>query len=273
MKLVFSSELLGLVDNQKSNPLGENKVASFNELTAQWNLDCLLGECGMDVATREINLESQLVFSYTLGTSQEGVMIGGKDIFMGGFMATMEFECVYKTDVKVSNEIFNVHMADADAKAVQFGSLQDGFSLNLFEDQAMSTTIHSGSRIFVGQTIYASVDWAVLSLTNIVKFHINRCDVQFGDSMTLSIIDNNCYSSAFGTSQLQEAKVVDQKSKFKFTSFTVGQGASLLKMKLQCSIKACNVADKLCYVNISNTDEDCPNIAALAYKAISYLKT
>ena len=273
MKLVFSSDLLGLVDNQKSSPFGDKKVPLFNELTAQWHLDCPLGECGMTLRTREVNLESQLVFSYSLGTSQEGVKIDGKDIFMGGFGAMMEFECVYKNDVKVSSEEFNVNMADADAKAIKFGSLQDGFSLSLFEDRSMDIAINSQSRIFVGQTIYGSVDWALTSLTNIVNFYIDTCNVQFGDNMTLPIIDNNCYSSAFGVSQLQEGKVVSQKSSFQFTTFTVGEGARSLKMKLSCSIRACSVAENLCDINITKTDLQCPDVVGLSYKAISYLKT
>lgn len=245
MQLVFSSDLIGLVDNQKSTPFGDKIVPVFNELSALWHLDCPLGECGMTLRTREVSLESQLVFSYTLSTSQGGVKIAGKDIFMGGFLATMEFECVYKSDVKVSSEDFNVQMADIDAKAVKFGSLQDGFSLSLFEDRSMDNGINSQSRIFVGQTIYGSVDWALTSLTNIVNFYIDTCNVQFGDSMTLPIIDNNCYSSAFGVSQLQEGKVVSQKSSFKFTTFTVGEGARSLKIKLSCFIKACSVAENL----------------------------
>ena len=272
MKLVFLSDLFDLVENQKPNPFGDKIDPFFNELTDKWELDCQLGECGMDVSTREINSESELVFSYNLQPGIAGMKIGGKHIFIRSFRTSMQIECVYKTEVKVSSSAFNVAAADASARVLEFNSLQAGFSINIFTDQQMSEPIDTQSQIFVGQTIYASVDWAVSSLTDSVNFYINSCEVQFGDSKTLPIIDDNCYSAAFSTVQLQSNKIVSQKARFKFTSFTFRHGARSMKINLRCSIKTCSVEENLCNDHISETDFDCPNVVALAYKANSYLK-
>ena len=270
MKLVFSSDLFGVTDNQNSNPFGDISDPSFDVSTGQWNLDCPLGECGMTVSTREINSESHLVFTYTLGTSQTGIMVNGEEIFLGDVLsATVNFECAYKSEVKVSSSDFNVNALDAAGKAIKYGSLSDGFSLNLFTDHQMTKMVDT-EILFIGQPIYASVQWKLTSLINLVNFYINSCDVEFGGSKTLRIIDDNCYATTFGTKQLQSDKVVQQQAMFQFTSFIVGQGARSMKMKLTCSLKACSVAENKCNVNISAADVNCPNVPAFAYKANTY---
>ena len=80
-------------------------------------------------------------------------------------------------------------------------------------------SIHRSSNVdaetlFIEQPIYASVDWKLTSLINLVNFYINSCHVEFGSNTTLRIINHNCYATTFGTKQYQSDNVAQQQALF-----------------------------------------------------------
>ena len=101
--------------------------------------------------------------------------------------------------------------------------------------------------LYIGKPVFASVNWTVTAnLAELVQFFVNSCDLHFPDDGFLRLIDQNCYSQAFGLKQLQTEKVVSTTSNFRFTSLIVGQGARSMRMVLQCQVKVCIVKEGKC---------------------------
>ena len=275
MDVEFSTDFFGTVDNQARPMLTSSNAKRTPTFSGdKWSLNCPLGECGMDVSTREINGETHLIFAYSIfyGTAVEAtsVVVDTFDVILHSPSTTsVKFECAYRTDVKVSSGELNVHAIDAAGKATKFGSFADGFSLELFTDRAMTASVQT-ENLYIGRSVYASVDWNVSSLSHLVNFYVDSCDIQFDHQKALQIIDNNCYAGTFGAKQLQEKKVVSKASHFQFTSFIVGHGARSMKMQLTCTVKVCSVTEDKCQKNLSVTDNDCSASNGYAYKAQTY---
>ena len=272
MDIQFSSHLFGTADNQTPNPFvsNVNRVPTFSG--DKWSLNCPLGKCGMDMSTREIEGETYLIFAYSIvyATETTSVEVDSFDLYLRNPLTTkVTFECAYRTEVEVSSSVFNVDKDRTIGTATQFGSLVEGFSLKLFTNRAMTTSVES-ENLFIGSSVYASVDWSVSSLSHLVNFYVDSCEIQFHEQKSLRIIDNNCYAATFGAEQLQWNKVVAQSSRFKFTSFIVGHGARSMKMQVTCNVKVCSVTENKCQQNLSVKDTDCSSSNNYAYKAKSY---
>lgn len=268
MNVEFDSNLFGISDNQSPNPFPSTRSPSFSN--GKWRLDCALGECGMTVTTREINSQTYLVFGYSFSTKATPVNVNDMDIYMRRMAATVEFECAYRNEVKVSSEEFSVHAIDAAGKTTNFGSLEDGFTLSLFTDTTMTTAVDA-SNLFIGRGVFAKVDWTVRSLSTLVNFYLDSCDIEISGSKSLRLIDRNCYANTFSAKQLQPNKVVAQSSRFCFTSFIVGSGARTMKMQLTCNVKVCSVKENKCQANLSTTDSQCKQNGQFGYRANTYV--
>ena len=275
MDIQFSSHLFGSPSPPASPMLTTSNpdrkpIASLGK----WSLSCPLGKCGMSVSTRVINRETHLVFAYSIfygiETESVSVEVDAFDVYLHNPSTTsVKFECAYRTDVKVSSGALNVHAIDAAHKATKFGSLANGFSLNLFTDRSMNIPVQT-ENLYIGRSVYAAVDWQVSALSHLVNFYVDSCEIEFDDKKSLQIIENNCYARTFGTKQLQKEKVVSKSSRFQFTSFIVGHGARSMKMQMTCSVKICSVTENKCQHNLSVTDTDCTSTKGYAYKAQTY---
>ena len=122
--------------------------------------------------------------------------------------------------------------------------------------------------MLLGQPVYASLKWTVSSISTLLNYYIDSCEVDFTTGQ-ISIINKNCYLTALGARQLQQSKVVTKESQFQFTSFFVGGGASTIKMKLNCSVKICPSGTE-CFKHLSTKDSDCEQIAPFIYKAKTF---
>ena len=126
--------------------------------------------------------------------------------------------------------------------------------------------------LYIGKPVFASVNWTVTDkLAELAKFFVNSCDLHSPDDGSLRLIDQNCYSEAFGLKQLQTDKVVSTTSNFRFTSFIVGQGSRSMKMVLKCQVKVCSVKEGKCTEGVTTTDANCPQTAGFQYKSNSYI--
>ena len=273
MDIQFSSHLFGTADNQTPNPFAINVDRTPRFSDDKWRLKCPLGECGMNITTREIESETYLIFTYEIvyGPVTGTVEVDVFDVYLRNPLTTRVcFECAYRTAVKVSSTAFNVDKDRTAGVATKFGSLVEGFSLKLFTDSVMTRSVQT-ENLHIGAPVYASVNWRISSLSHLVHFYVDSCDIKFNDQNSLRIIDNNCYAATFGAKQLQWNKVVAQSSGFQFTSFIVGHGARSMKMEVSCNVKVCSVAEDKCQQNLSVTNTDCNSATDYAYKAQTYI--
>ena len=74
--------------------------------------------------------------------------------------AVVSYQCLYKSEVKVDSDEFNVVSMEAADRLTNFGSLDNGFEINLFTDEDMKQKVTT-QNVFVGRPIYVSVDWNV----------------------------------------------------------------------------------------------------------------
>ena len=119
-----------------------------------WKLRCPLGECGMAVNSLNV-IQDHVVISLPLRSTKSLRQAGGveleslnsvtRKIFFESLMSlTVLFECAYNTAVTVSSDQIQVKSSDVSSKILEFGSLRDGFSLDLFVDPAMENSIGLG---------------------------------------------------------------------------------------------------------------------------------
>merc|ERR1711972_454933 len=124
----------------------------------------------------------------------------------------------------------------------------------------MGTDAVSDGNFFIGSTVYAAIDWTLTSskLKEMVNFYIESCDVSFNnDEGDFPIVDQNCYADLFQTKQLQQSKVVSERSALSFKSFVTGRGSKSMKLKVNCCVKVCTVDE--CSDFISTKDDQCKN--------------
>ena len=269
----FASKLFDITDNQSPSPFTDAQLnPTWDSSRGKWIMDCAFGECGMVVTTDVIDTENYIVFGYELSVEQAAIDVRQLQVYFAPtIMASVKFCCNYKNNVTVSSEM-EVYHPKLATTTTTFGSLAQGFGLQLFVDPQMSSVVESNN-LFIGQEVFAQIAWSVTKLEKQVGFYINSCDLVFdenGQADAIRIIDDNCYSATFGTTQLQQQKMVANKSEFKFTSFIVGEGAQRMKMQLKCCIKLCVNSDTSCRGNITTTDNECNYTRGYGYKANTY---
>ena len=178
--------------------------------------------------------------------------------------ATVTYQCLYRSEVKLSSDEFTVVSTEVSDKQTNFGSLDQGFEINLFKDEDMKTSA-TDTNIFIGEPVYVSVDWNVKTLENLAAFYVEECDLKFG-SDSLKLVEQNCYASNLGAKIISE-KVVSSSAKWQFKSLIVGRGNKTMDLTLVCSIKVCTKDEDKCERNISKTNDQCPNNAGYGYTA------
>ena len=94
-----------------------------------------------------------------------------------------------------------VHTATASDSTYAYGDFLPGFELNLFRDSGFSKPLSTQADILIGQSLYASADWKISTLTNSISFFIDRCDV-IQEAKEIRIINGNCYSKLLGAKSM-----------------------------------------------------------------------
>lgn len=97
-----------------------------------WKLNCPLGECGMSLSTKDIADESRLVFTVIITNDiySSGLVIGGKSYYLyNPKLSTVTFQCIYKSEVKITSEEMEIVANQANDKASAEGNLDAGFSI------------------------------------------------------------------------------------------------------------------------------------------------
>lgn len=263
MEIEVDSDLFGIENGQKDAFNSEAKPTYKDN--GKWSLSCPLGACGMTAVSQVIDNVEYLGFSFPVFVESGSRQIDGMDVFITGKInAQVTYSCLYRSEVKVSSDEFSVISQQVSDKQTNYGTLEDGFEINLFTDEDMKNAL-TDTNVFVGQTIFVSVDWKVTSLSDLAMFYVDQCEVAFADK-ALAVVDRNCYSETFGAKLISE-KVVSSSAKWQFQSFIVGRGQKTMEMKLSCNLKVCTKDEEKCERNISKTNDQCPNKAQFSYLA------
>jgi len=221
---------------------------------------------------RTINDVEYIVFGLRLTVAQQSLRINNHDVYLTNplLKATVLFECAYRSDVKVNSPLVDVHAVDADGTVIDYGNLTNGFEINIFVDPEGTVPVDT-TDVYIGDEVFTCVDWTVSSLKKLTSFFVDGCQVVIDEENSLELIKDNCYSATFGVEQLQPEKIVSSRSKFKFTSFIVGEGKETQSYNLQCNIKVCALAqEEKCKQQINKSNAACPNEPEMKYIADSF---
>lgn len=246
-----------------------------------FNLNCMLGECGMNVECEELQgpNDTQKELYLVFGTS---VCVGGSDaskfvwkgtelvLDTGASRMCVDFKCAYKAAVTLNTvDEFTVNSWEIDDRVVQTGNLGDGFSIDLFTNPQATSKLEPGAALLVGSTVYAQVNWAITTLANELSFFVESVDLEMNDGgNSFPLIDGTCYSNAFGVTQMGNRKVVDTSAMFGFKTFISGRGAKNMSINLKACIKVCKKYGAFnCESQIAKTNNMCPMDAQLQYIA------
>jgi len=235
---------------------------------------------------------SKNVFSFTMTVakaSQVHIINGKTGLHLTPLDAAVDFKCVYETEVTVSSVDIKLNQpkvsgygigrpifgqVDAEGnqggiydRELQIGSFNGGFKLNFFTDDAMASPANSA--FYIGQTVYASIDWSVSSLQTLMKFYIDSCTIS-SEGVDVEIIKQNCYASELGVKQLQSDKMVAEKSKFQFISFTLATNALEASAEVSCSVKMCLLSENSCQIQLTTQDAACPVQEGFSFKANTF---
>lgn len=271
MELRFDGKLFGLGDNE-ADPFG-TAGPQWDSTANRYSIDCDLGACNQVVTMDDVN--NRLVFTYELSVDMEHIVVGDtsdeQNVYLAPVPSAIKFKCEYPTSVNVESDSFKVRGATATGEASKVGDLSSSFELNLYKDASFTTAVDA-SNLFIGEVAYARMAWTVTTAQATVNFYINECSVeQDGTGKKVSIIKDNCYSEALGTSQLQADKINDLESAFKFTSFTLGNAATIeMTAKMVCNVKMCLKSQTTCNLALSKSDTDCPATPGYQYAANTY---
>lgn len=263
-----------------------DKNVVWDSTSSQWKSTCNLGECGMKCNTRDVGESGiHLVFGYELSVETHYKNINGHLVYMKNpIKAKVTFECAYRSEVKISSTEFEVKSVDAAGESIEFGNLDEGFTIKLYTDPSYTNEITTTTTtLFIGQPVYTTVEWNVKTLTNHAKYYVDGCSIELpkdstsGADRAMQLIKSNCYSSTLQVQQLQADKLVSTASKFKFTSFIVDKGASTMKFEMKCNVKVCSISETggvdKCNKYINTQDATCPNASedvVMKYRANTY---
>ena len=275
MHLTYNPDMF-MIDgsNLGNNPTNTDDKQSVLK-DGKFELDCALGKCGMALESKKVKVDGQegdyLIFSYTLMHKYPGKKFQGMDIYMTNpINIEVKFECAYKESIKVESEEFSVHAVDAKGKLMSFGSLDAGFSLKLFQDEAMSKSVVNAADVYIGSRVYAQVTWNVDTLSAMADFFVMSCGIGFdvgGSAKSIDVIHNTCFSSTFEAAALTSPKNQSRMSAFYFKSFIVGGGARTMAFKMTCNIKVCAKGEQKCANMLVSDDSKCGGDAEYGYKA------
>ena len=211
---------------------------------------------------------SQLTYSMQVETTKiqpihlqdQGVAL---TLYNSATSATLDASCEYATSVSISSNSFDVQSASADADLHQRGDLSSGFKLNLYSDASLGDQI--GTTIFIGQRIWAQVEWEVASAQSQVNYYLNNCEVELEATppVVASIIEENCYSSTLGITKIGSNNkwIVKDNSGFTFTSFSSnGDHVTSQTVTVRCDIKLCLLSNNKCAINTEVSQ--CPRVGS-----------
>ena len=237
--------------------------AKFNvqHNNGRFQINCALGDCGMTAKTNGDG--TVLKYDMQISADASPISVAGLTLYNGP-SSDLYVSCEYSTSVSIASNKFEVQAASADADLHQTGDLSSGFHLNLYSDSGFSDVI--GETIFIGQRIWARVEWGVHSAQTQVNFYVNNCEVHLEDTppVVASIVEENCYSSALGVTKVGNQWIVPENSAFTFTSFSSnGQQVKSQEVTVKCDVKLCLLSDNKC--NINTEESQCPR-AGTGYK-------
>ena len=180
MEITFSSELFNLKDDDSSSVFGDEHLPTFDDDRQQWVLTCSLGDCDMSAELETIQTVDHIVFSVTVEKQNE-FMQTGAIYFLRALdrSSKVTFRCAYPTAVDVETQALKVNGALASSTIYGTGSLDQGFGLKLYVDEAL-TEEASQSNVFVGYVIYGQVKWSVTTAQNLVNFYVEECGLSTG---------------------------------------------------------------------------------------------
>ena len=98
---------------------------------------------------------------------------------MEGRGSSVNFKCLFPCDVQIQTSPFSVRSVSGGAvkdTITEFGSMNQAFEINLYNEPTF-TTKQVGQH-FVGQTLFASVDWRLNTLKDSVNFYLKSCIVK-----------------------------------------------------------------------------------------------
>merc|ERR1719436_773476 len=196
-------------------------------------------------------------------------MIKGHKVHMENpIAAAVTFACAYRQEVKVTSTEYHVHAVTAAGEVMTFGDLANGFEINIFTDPDFTKSVDTTDP-FIGSPVYTQVHWKVKEVQTIADFYVKECSVEVA-GVSMELIKDNCYSEIFGTKQLQPKKRVSDESKFKFTSFIVGDGKSEMEVKVTCTVTICSLEEDKCDSWLNDENSECPTDDEMLYRAKTY---
>jgi hypothetical protein len=259
MVLNFGANFYGVGDGAISE--FESKFGTtWDAATSRFTIDCPLGGCDMAVET---NADGS-VLKYSMQVATHGsnmIQVAGLTLYNRPAAATLDASCEYSTSVSIASDQMEVIAATADANLHKAGDLSDGFHLNLYSESTRTNEIVD--TVFIGQRIWAQVEWDVISAQTQVNYYVNNCNVHLDDTpdVVASIVEGNCYSSALGVTKLGSSWIVADNSAFTFSSFSSnGHSAQSQQVTVKCDVKLCLLSDNKCTIN--TVQNQCPRIGS-----------
>ena len=257
MTVEFDNRFFGTNDGQ-TDIFDANLNAQF--IDGKYIVKCGLGEC--DMVGSMSDDESNIIFTLSLGTkdSHNKVTVNDDDVsfsvYTGATEVSVNVKCEYASNIDIASDSFSVSAAAAGAHLNQIGDLARGFHLNLYGDENLSTAL--SSEVFVGQQVWAVIEWTVETVKSQLNFYLNSCEIDLG-SASASIVDGNCYSSALGVSKLGTPNewIVSDSTGFTFKSFSSNPtSAGSQTVTVKCNVQLCLLSQNKCKIN--KVDAECP---------------
>ena len=128
--------------------------------------------------------------------------------------------------------------------------------MKLYTDPTTQKELSPNSAMHIGSFVYSSIEWTIKTLESKVNFYIDSCEINIGAESNLPLISDNCYAQVFRAHQVQQSKVVSDRSVFGFQTFIAGRSQKHMRMNLSCCIKVCIKEE--CFRQMTIQDAQCP---------------
>jgi len=129
----------------------------------------------------------------------------------------IRFVCHYPAAISVS-DTFQITSAKAGHRLSNSGSLATGFSLTAFRDSLFSQIVSPGEKVFIGNSLYVQVTWAVKSED--LQFYLSNCYVSSSRSdIKVQVVQDNCYASTLGAHLIGSSHYsVNSNARFRYVN-------------------------------------------------------
>ena len=112
-----------------------------------------------------------MAFEFKIAQEQTFTTLEKVEVLITPIAADVTLKCLYPATLDVTSAEMTVKGAAASGTTTKTGDLTDGFSLDLFIDDAFSTAV-TADNVIIGYPIYAKMSWSVTSATASIQYHV-----------------------------------------------------------------------------------------------------